>query len=292
MPKQYHTIFNLLALSIIVYIGVDTFYTFVGARLSQRDTRTYVAPQSQGSQEQQEVPFDHYRPITQKNIFHSTDAIAQKEKKAEEEDIEALEPTTLKIALLGTVTGSSQNAYAVIEETNKRKQGLFRIGDSVQNAVIKMILRGKVVLRVGDRDEILTMEEAVAQANKTQNRLGVASRPSPGPGTPSRTRTVTVNRSDVEASFEDLNQLLSEVRVRPHFKDGQPNGLAISRIKKDSIFGKLGLRDGDIVQSIDNAPIQSPDDIMTLYQKLKSGSRIGIQIDRRGQQQTIDYTFR
>jgi general secretion pathway protein C len=291
MPKRYHTIFNLLALSIIIYIGVDTFYTVVRARLRQDDTKTFVVKHQQPSGQVQKKPsFDHYQAIMGRNLFGSTDAIAQAVK---EQDIEALEPTTLKVALLGTVSGSSRNTYAVIEETNKRKQGLFKVGDNIQGAVIKSIQRGVVVLRVGDKDEKLTMEEAAARSTQTKKGR-VASTPSRGPRqTPRGTgRTITIRRSDVEASLEDINELLTQARVRPHYKDGNPDGLAISRIKRGSFFSKLGLRDGDVVQAIDDEDIRSPDDILSLYKKLKSGSGMGIQIDRKGQQQTINYTFR
>ncbi len=289
MPRRYHTIFNLLALSIIIYIGVDIFYTFVSARLRQRDTKTSVARHIPDEKGQPKLPFDHYQSIMGRNLFGSTDAIAQEDK---EEDIEALEPTTLKLALLGTVSGSSRNTYAVIEETNKRKQGLFKVGDSIQDAVIKSIQRGVVVLKVGDKVEKLTMDEAAARSTGPKKGR-VSSRPrSPREEGPGRTITVRVSRSDVEASLKDINQLLTQARVRPHFKDGKPDGLAINRIKKGSFFSKLGLRDGDIVQAIDNTSIRSPDDILALYKKLKSGSGVGIQINRKGQQQTINFTFR
>ena len=291
MPRRYHTIFNLLALSIIIYIGVDIFYTLVGASLRQRDTKTSVAGHIPDEKGQPKLPFDHYQSIMGRNLFGSTDAIAQEDK---EEDIEALEPTTLKLALLGTVSGSSRNTYAVIEETNKRKQGLFKVGDSIQDAVIKSIRRGVVVLKVGDKIEKLTMDEAAARSTGPKKGR-VSSRPSPRPRSRREEgpeRTVTVSRSDIEASLKDINQLLTQARVRPHFKDGKPDGLAINRIKKGSFFSKLGLRDGDIVQAIDNTSIRSPDDILALYKKMKSGSGVGIQINRKGQQQTINYTFR
>ncbi len=291
MPRRYHTIFNLLALSIIIYIGVDIFYTLVGASLRQRDTKTSVAGHIPDEKGQPKLPFDHYQSIMGRNLFGSTDAIAQEDK---EEDIEALEPTTLKVALLGTVSGSSRNTYAVIEETNKRKQGLFKVGDSIQDAVIKSIQRGVVVLKVGDKIEKLTMDEAAARSTGPEKgRVSSrASRRRPSPRAEGPGRTVTVSRSDIEASLKDINQLLTQARVRPHFKDGKPDGLAINRIKKGSFFSKLGLRDGDIVQAIDNTSIRSPDDILTLYKKMKSGSGVGIRINRKGQQQTINYRFR
>jgi general secretion pathway protein C len=290
MPRRYQTILKFLAVAIIIYIGVDIFYTLVSARLRQYDAKGFVAKQLPGGKSQPKPPFTHYQSVIDRNIFGSADAIADG---VAAEDIEGLEPTSLKIALLGTVTGSSQNTYAVIEETNKRKQGLFRVGDSIQDAVIKMILRGKVVVRVENRDEILTMDEKVSPSSGTEQKRAV-SRPSRRSRGTGRTtgRNVTVSRSEVEASLKNINQLLTQARVRPHFKDGQPDGLSISRIKKGSFFSKLGLRDGDIIQAIDNKEIESPDDIMDLYKKLQSGSSVGVQVDRRGQRQTMNYTFR
>ena len=281
MTRYYHTIFNLLVLSIVIYIGVGVFYTVVRARLRQVDTKTFVVqehvPDDKGHQKS---PLDDYRLIIDRNIFGSADRPSG-EVKAEE--IEALEPTSMKIALLGTVTGNPQNAVAVIEETNKRKQGLYKVGDSIQNAVIIMILRGKVILRVENRDEILTMEEAAARGTEKGRR---ASRPR------ERGTTITVSRSDVEQSLKSMNKLLSEVRVRPHFRNGKPDGLALSRIKAGSIFAKLGLKNGDIVQGMNDSSIESPDDILALYEKLKSGSRIELQIKRKGQTKTLNYRFR
>jgi general secretion pathway protein C len=288
MPKRYNIIFNFVALSIIIYLGVDIFYTIVQAKLRQRDAYAVIVQPMTDSSKAKMPTLNHYQLIMSRNIFGSKTTPSDS---VEPEDIEALEPTTLSIALLGTVSGSPTNTYAVIEETDKRKQGLFRVGDNIQGGSIKKILRGKVILSVNDKDEILTMEES---AKRSRENSPVASRSRRSSDRPSRTgrRTVTVRRSDVEASLGDINKLMTEVRVRPHYKDGQPDGLAISRIKPGSFFSKLGLRDGDVVQEVDGTGIQSPDDILGLYQKLKSGSEVGLQIDRKGQQETINYRFR
>jgi general secretion pathway protein C len=290
MTRYYHTIFNLLALSIVIYTGVGVFYRVVRARLTQVDTKTLVVQQHVPDDKgHQKPPLDDYQLIVDRNLLGSPDTTPEE---VEAEEIEALEPTSMKVALLGTVTGNPQNAVAVIEETGKRKQGLYKVGDSIQNAVIKMILRGKVVLRVENRDEILTMEEAAAQKagkkgpGSRGRERGATRRP-----TKSRT-TITVIRSEVEQSLENLNKLLSEVRVRPHFRNGKPDGLALSRIKKGSLFAKLGLKNGDVVQGMNNSNIESPDDMLALYKKLKSGSRVKLQIKRRGQTETINYRFR
>jgi hypothetical protein len=83
-----------------------------------------------------------------------------------ETDIQSLEKTRLQLKLWGTITGDAGGtAYAVIEDASKRRQpqSLYREGDNIGNALITMILREKVVLRVDGRDEILAMEQVMDQ---------------------------------------------------------------------------------------------------------------------------------
>jgi general secretion pathway protein C len=288
MAKLYSTLFNLVALFVAIYIGVDLFYRVMGAKLTYVNTNEIVIDQSPRTRNNRMPPLKDFRVVLDRNIFGSEDKATEGIKST---DLEALEPTSLKLALLGTVAGTQQSAVAVIEETDKRKQGLYRVGDSVQDAIVKMILRGKVVLRVGDKDEILTMEESssrrAAEEEATSSRRG--RRPS---STSRRGASITVRRSDVQDALKNINTLLSQVRIRPHFKDGKADGLAISNIKGGSIFARLGLRDGDIVQGVNNRPIRSPDDIVSFYNKLTSASSMSLQINRRGQGRTINYRIR
>lgn len=280
MTKLFYTILNIVALSLVVYIGVDTFYRVVSSKLKGVNNKEIVMEPLPTAEERKRSSLSSFQIITERNLFGSLDKAS---KDVNEEEIEALEPTSLKVALLGTVTGSEQNAFAVIEETDKRKQGLYKIGDSVQNATVKKILREKVVLRVGTKDEILTMEESAA--SRRDKGLGPSRRAERG-------STITVSRKDIQSSLKDINKLMSEVRIRPHFKDGQSDGLSVSRIKGGSIFSKLGLRNGDIVQKINGEPINSPDEVLGLYEKLKSGSRVSLEVTRRGEPKTMNYRFR
>jgi general secretion pathway protein C len=289
MAKLYSTIFNLVALFVAIYIGVDLFYRVMGAQLRYVDTHEIVIAPGPRTRNNRMPPLKDFRVVLDRNIFGSEDKATEGIKPT---DIEALEPTSLKLALLGTVAGTQQSAVAVIEETDKRKQGLYRVGDSVQDAIVKIILRGKVVLRVGDKDEILTMEESSSRRASSEEEATSSRRGRRPSGASRRGASITVRRSDVQDALKNINTLLSQVRIRPHFKDGKADGLALSNIKGDSIFAKLGLRDGDIVQGVNDRPIRSPDDIVSFYSKLTSASSISLQINRRGQGRTINYRIR
>ncbi|MEJ2723972.1 MAG: type II secretion system protein GspC [Deltaproteobacteria bacterium] len=286
MNKFYYILFNLAALFAIIYGGVDAFYRIVRAELMQVHVDQIVVEGAPHDKDYSNPPLSQYRVIDERNLF----GLPEKGLEAvKEPEIETLEPTSLKLALLGTAAGDPESAVAVIRELDKNREGLFREGDSVQDAVVRKILRGRVVLRVGEKDEILTMEESQAKKSQAKERTGGSSRPrlvSEG-----EEGTIRLSRSELDSSLQNVNTLLSQVRIRPHFKDGRADGLAIHQIRSGSIFSRLGLRNGDIVQGIDDRRIQSPADIISVYRRLESGSPISLTINRRGQEKTLNYVF-
>ena len=288
MPKLAFSLINLVALTLISFFSVNIFYRVITTNLVQIDNQKTLNEQVPKIKKPVSITVNHYQKISERGLF----GVPEKPDKNEKiEEIETLEPTSLKLALLGTVEGDDKTGWAIIIDTTKRKQDIYHVGDSVQGAEIKKIVRNKVVLRVGDRDEVLTIEEGSKKADTMD-----FSRPNIQPSTTSArrlSRTITMRRSDIEESLQDVNQILSEARVRPHFnKDNVPDGLIVTGIRGNSIFRRMGLRNGDIVQGVDGKPISNPDDIISMYNDLKSASNIAIQILRRGREQTIDYRFR
>jgi general secretion pathway protein C len=282
LTQHGYTLLQLVALTLVIYIGVDVFYKVLQSQLWQVKTQQVTMEKPSRPSALEEPSLRDFQVISDRNLFGSMEAGSATVKP---EEIEALDPTTLQVALLGTVSGDAQTAYAVIEETATGEQGLYRVGDGIQNAIIKMILRGKVVLRVGDNDEVLTMEESA----RSRTKAGSASSRVRRSRTVPRRSTVTVRQSEVQESLQNMNELLSQVRIRPHFRDGQPDGLALTRIKSQSIFARMGLRSGDIVKGVNGNPIETPDDVLSLYEGLKSGSQISLEITRNGEPQTINY---
>lgn len=102
---------------------------------------------------------DDVRIILQRNLFGSA-TIEDKEAVAEGSDVDGLQPTSLKLVLLGTVIDDKDESRAIILEKDKKTQDIYRLGEIVQGAVLKEILRGKVVLTYNNRDEVLDMSEA------------------------------------------------------------------------------------------------------------------------------------
>lgn len=275
MLKHYKSILFLLVLTVAIYSGIDIFYKIVGSNIDDI-TITTVTKKDVKVNVPRKRSLGEYRVIAEKNIFFSAKEAAVL---SEEDDTEGLKPTSLNVALLGTVTGGGEHDYSVIEEGSK-KQGLYKVGDTIQGAEIKKILRQKVVLRVGNNDEILAMDEE----SKSEASQGGIAQPSGG-------RRVSLTRSDIKKSLSNVNELLSQARIQPHFKGGRPNGFRLSQIKPDSVFKRMGFKNGDIVHGINNKPIKTTNDIISFYQNLRSGQEISLEITRRGRKDTLNYVF-
>lgn len=307
MPRQIHILFNLLALFVIIYIVVHTFYRVVGIQLHRVGGEKVIVSKDIETQAAKSLITPEYSMIVERNIFGATEKSAPPPVVEEKpEPLETLEETTLQLSLLGTVAGDQESGRAFILDKKVRSQNIYRVGDSVQGAEIRQILRGKVVLRHAGKDEILTLVEAddkqqpTAAAARNTRRVSrgrrARSRPqveepqedSAADGEPEE-EIIPIAQDELQGSINDLNQLMTQVRIRPYFRQGKPEGLIVSQIRADSIFEKLGLINGDIIASVNGKQMSSPEEAFQLYNSLNSGSQVSIEITRRGQKKMLTY---
>ena len=87
----------------------------------------------------------------------------------------------------------------------------------------------------------------------------------------------------------NLSEVATKARIVPSFKNGKPNGFKLFSIKPGSIYSKIGLRNGDVIQSINGYEMNSPDKALEIYQKLKDSTSITVDIQRRGRAMTMNY---
>ena len=130
---------------------------------------------------------DDYQIIVQRNIFGAVleqEAVAREEKKPDEPEPEK---TTLKLTLLGTVSGNERDARAIIVDEKEKKQDIYQIGDAVQGALITEIKRGKVILDVNGKREFLVIKERKESSGAGLRALPGNREFAPPPSIPART---------------------------------------------------------------------------------------------------------
>jgi len=186
------------------------------------------------------------------------------------------EKTKLKLALWGTVAGvdPSRN-WAVIEDLKTRKQNLYMSGDRVVGAEIKEIFRNRVILTLDGKDQVLEAQTK------------------PSPDKPDRKASMPPFSNSGPDNFpvqsRSKGNLFKALKSRPYMKNGSPSGVLIYGIRPGSPMLAMGLKNGDIIQTINETDIKTSNDLKEITQTLASDPEISILLSRRGRKKEIVY---
>ncbi len=296
MVKRMFHISNLLLATLAVYGSVTIFYEVLENGLRPFEPVS-IAGKPIGVAKELKIGTlsTNYDVIIERNLFNTAKAAADKLPEPDV-DLSTIKPTDLKLKLWGTVATEDRKAglaRAVIEERKSKEQYLYRVGDVIEHAKISEILRNSVVLDVNGRKEKLTVEEKIPG-----RAISIASDMS-SPVSPASEDTakvletgqkISLQRSQVDNALKDVDKLISEVKIRPYYQEGQTAGFVVANIAQESVVREMGLKSGDIVIRINGGEIKTPEDAMAFYESLQAGDTLSIDLMRRGRQQTIEYT--
>lgn len=101
-----------------------------------------------------------------------------------------------------------------------------------------------------------------------------------------------LERKMLDEQFADLTQLARQARVIPHYRDGRPQGYKLIGIRAKSLYSHIGLRSGDLIKRINGTAINSPNDALSLFEKLKSSDTVSLEVERAGQPVMLEYTIK
>lgn len=326
--KKPFWLLNLLLIAAVAYVVSDLFLTFVGKKLTPWPSVPALSLLSAPTQ-QEVKSFGYYSIITERNLFNSAPEVPVAKVAAApppppEPPKADLPLTKLNLKLVGTVSGKLEDSYAFIEDRSKRKQDLYRVGDKIQDAQVIDIARTKVILRNKGKDEVLLLYEEDKKNVQIQQTSAISQRFSQTPGDYSR-RTLpgrgrggvadqeprqdsteeqtapesvtkedslqTISREEINKNVENLNQFMTQVRLRPYFVEGKPEGFMVSQIAQGSLLERIGLRSGDILKGVNGIPIDSPEKAFEVYQQLKEESTIVLDIERNKTLQTLTFNI-
>jgi general secretion pathway protein C len=290
MPKMFsfkhRWIADIFVLSLIVYFGVGAFMAILDSRLAPTSVKEREAIRVSKKVAAELKPLQDYAIITERNLFGGSSQ-GLSEVQAEKVDIEGMPVAvqSLGLKLVGTVVANKpEESSAIIEDLTSRKQEVYREGDEVKNTRIKRILRHNVIINTGRRDEVLTM-----LTEESTERSSAPTRPTRGRPTPSNTSSIQLDREELESQMADLNELMQQVRIRPFMEGRNPAGFLVSNIKPGSLFSKMGLRNGDVIQGVNGESITTPDQAIELYESLMEGGSIDLDIKRGRRTQKLQY---
>lgn len=183
---------RLLIIAGLVYAGVHLWYGVVEKRLqpttppARKESVPALPPPAPPQAAVPQSAANDVQTILTRNIFkavqHADELVPTPAE--EEADLDSMAQTQLRLTLLGTVTGKDEDGRAIIRDEHSKLEDLYRVGSEIQGAIISRIARGKVVLRVNNREEILMLADP--ESGGVSAAVGGKGRPMPRmePGRP------------------------------------------------------------------------------------------------------------
>ncbi len=209
---------------------------------------------------------------------------------------EPLKKTDLNVELIGTVVGTPENSYAIIEDHQTRTQELYQVNDMIQGQarVVDISRCRVVVLRNGSEESIECPEPDAKTKRKSAPVRYSGSTKRAGEYAVKKVSDsdFVIDEAEVESALNNINQLLTQIRVVPNFQNGQADGFKVFAIKPNSIFAKVGLKNGDVIRKVNGNDITSPEKAFQIFQELRNEKNLTIEISRRGQTQSFNYEIR
>lgn len=235
----------------------------------------------------------------------------------------------IAINLVGTMVADDPDwSMAVLHNPSTSKTQFAMIGTQLlAEAEVTAIERSRIFLLRNGREECLRPGDQAERQARAQ-AAGAASRPAAAPArdTPRRQTVVgtrTPTRAEPEpstgGSIEDRVRqgvtrgengeynidrgLIEEVannrslleqqapRVVPNYVNGQPRGFRLQGLRAGSIFSAIGIRNGDVLVSVNGTDIDSPQRAIQLYEAMLSQGNVEMQVLRRGREQTLRYNI-
>lgn len=281
MTKFFH-ISNILLITILLYFCTSSFYkiakSIFGQHVQSHTSHAYEPKQHN----KQLKPLSQYDAIGNRNLFNTA---GNSTKITPLPDTDNLPETSLKLKLWGTVVGSTEKAYAVIEETESKIQNLYREGDKIQQATVKRILREIVILRINGRDEILEMEDSLKDRFAELSGLSDG-----GEAAPEGEYNVPVDRVFLDEVIEK-RIFLKYAKIRPDFSNSNALGLKVSQIDPDSIIPHMGIKEGDIITALDGKKFRKTNEVIDYYRSIPSSQGMDLEVFRDGKKITLHYDF-
>ncbi len=310
--KKYIWVINLILLAGISYttakIVTDRIKEAVTPPVSEAFASSRLSPENRldGNSKHSSLR-SSYNVILTKNIFN----LKRTSLGSSGLSVNEVPQTTLKLELLGTVLGGSGKS-AIIKNLDTGKVRGYVEGElidivtseSVKLARIEnciaMVERGEGPETIKCKKDIGGASSVVSQSQPGQigapnriERRDKASREKTQTGADNvDVREVSegvyeVDQKMLEEALNDPNQLMTQARAIP-----QEDGLKFFAIRPNSVFFKIGLRNGDVLRSINDVELDNIENAFSIFEELRGQTHFSMDLSRRGQNFTYEYTIK
>jgi general secretion pathway protein C len=226
----------------------------------------------------------NYAPIFERNLFGS-------EPLAAPDSVPTAAANHGDLILKGTARVNGRG-FAVFTDRDSGKQDVFAVGERVfDGPKLVEVEPTKATLLANGRRITLEIAEGNEPANVGKSKAAAATG-AVGGIKRNKDGSYLVDRREVDHSIENLSTVITKMRAVPYMKDGESLGFRVFNIRPNSIFERMGLKNGDVIQNVNGSELRDPQKALGLLDSIASSDEIRIDLLRNQRPSTLTYIIR
>jgi len=99
-----------------------------------------------------------------------------------------------------------------------------------------------------------------------------------------------LDRDALNRQLNDRKALADQAKILPNYdKSGKKHGIKLIGVASSGVYGKIGIRSGDVITKINGRTVRSQNQALELLDGLRNKNHVTVEIERRGASKTFDY---
>lgn len=229
------------------------------------------------------------------------------------EEVETLCTGTMRVIGTVVIPGDLERSLAAIVGSDK-KASLHYGGTEVEGSRIRAIESDAVVLQskgglcrlamfqvAGSTKKPVFRPAKKAESKKkaprrkrapTSDRNAGLSESEMGEGIDRvNDRNYNLSRSMLNKVLDNAGKIIGIAAVAPKMENGESIGMEIRGIRPDTLLTKIGIQNGDILESINGQSLSNPDAALGAYTTLRTADKFTLSVRRDGRSMMINYNL-
>lgn len=309
--KQYSWLIDLVAVLFCSFFLAKIVGVYLGKTFEYKRSIAVLKPAEKGPEEAALPDISDYKVILERNIFDSAEVAPEEAAAAGVAGAEAVPTgeavkTALDIKVIGVlVVGEgkdNRSSATIVGPGGKGTPNVYAVGGEESfspNTKLTKIAPDRIEFLNSGRLEYAEVGgefgpsifgppprgEMVAAATPEKKEAPTGLVKAEGGG------KFTIDQKEIENAMSNLDKLYTDIRAVPNFEGGKVSGMKVLSVRSGSLFSKLGLQRGDILQRINGIELDVRKGF-EIFNQLKDQKSLTVDLVRQGSQQTFEYEIR
>lgn len=198
--------------------------------------------------------------------------------------------------LRGTMAGGGGSGLAMIDVNGQTQ--VISTGEQVGGMTLSSVTAYSVTLTAKNGGvQVLEMNAEGPTSAATSPRPAVARRVPPNPAPTPDTEEdgadgAILTQRELRNILDNPAQFAGKgFRMKPVLNGGEIIGMRVNIRNASHPLARLGIKDGDVVKSLNGTPLNGPEALSSIYRVLRNTSSLSFDVDRGGKSEKIDITL-